>query len=183
MISAGQGTRLIKSLVRKKLVIVHKINLGGQGGSTKFLELTKNAYKVLGIGPKTGIGRGAGFEHTYWQYHHSEKIKMIPDVQRVATEEMVMNKCIDILVETKTEKIAVEIAMTPDHEKDNIEKDVEAGCSKIFIGCKDKSVLGIVKKIAESFSDEIRAKITVCLVQKVISEVENYLNQQGSENG
>lgn len=87
-----------------------------------------------------------------------------------------MNKAIDIRVETSNKLIAIEIAMNPDHEKTNIEKDIEAGCSRVFVGCNDKSVLNFVKKIIESFPDEIKEKVTICPVQKIVDEVKKYLH-------
>lgn len=179
-ISAGKGNRLVKSLVRKGLVMIHEVNLGGRGGSVKFLELTDRGYETIGIQPKPTIGRGAGFEHGFWQYHINEELKLINGAKSII-EGKLGEKAVDILLEIDEEKIAIEIAMTGAHEKDNIEKDLKGGATKIIIGCKDKQVLEGVKKIIETLDGNISKKITVCLVQKVVSEVKSYLEHRRSD--
>jgi len=176
MISPSKGTRIVKALVRKNLVKVHQINLGGRGGSAKFLELTEKGYAAIGMKPKPGIGRGAGFEHGFWQHQIRELMRNVEGIQKAVIEGMLMDKCIDILVESKNnEKLAIEIAMTSDHEKVNIEKDIEAGAAKVFVACRDKSVLENVIKDIEELSENTRSKVKLCLVHQLVGEVEAFL--------
>jgi hypothetical protein len=177
-LSAGGGTRIVKSLLSKNLLRVHKINLGGRGGSAKFLELTDKGHEMLGVQPKNKIGKGAGFEHEYWQHHCSETLRNIYGVQSIAVEGILLDKSIDILIETENEKIALEIEMTPDHAIVNVEKDLRAGCSAVFTGCKDKAVLESITRSLEALSEELKQKVHICLVQKIAAEIENYLKSE-----
>jgi DNA-binding MarR family transcriptional regulator len=176
MISASKGTKIVKKLVKKDLVKVHQINLGGRGGSAKFLELTEKGYAAIGMKPKPGIGRGAGFEHGFWQHQIREHLRNVEEIQKADIEGMLSTKCIDVLVETKElGMIAIEIAMTSDHEKVNIEKDIEAGAAKVFVACRDKSVLENVAKVLKELSEDTRSKVSLCLVHQLVGEVEAFL--------
>ena len=178
-VSAGKGNRYVKKLMQQGFLQAHEINLGGRGGSIKFLELTDQGYKAIGMKPKAGIGKGAGFEHGFWQHHISEQAKGLPGVRKVMIEGQLMDKFIDILIEAENEKIGIEIAMNPDHEKINVEKDVAAGCSKVIIGCKDKLTLETVLKMVVDFTDDIKDRIATCLVQKVVEEIGKHLQTKG----
>jgi hypothetical protein len=175
-ISAGRGTRFVDSLQNKGLIKVHRINLGGRGGKAKFLELTEKGYQAINTKPGLKIGKGAGFEHGFWQYHVSEKLKGIEGAKKVTIEGNLMNKAIDILVETSNKLIAIEIAMNPEHEKINIRKDIEVGCTHIIIGCKDSKILNHVTKRIESLSDDMKIKVTLCLVHTVTEKFKEYLD-------
>jgi hypothetical protein len=175
MISAGKGTRLVNSLVNKGLVKIHQINLGGRGSNAKFLEITKKGYDAIAVKPKQDIGRGAGFIHGFWQQHISSELRNLKGIKRTTVEGRLNDKFIDILAETENEKIAVEIEMAHVHAKENVMRDIEAGCSKVFVGCKDKLILNKVSEIAESFSDSIKEKVVICIVYKIIEELKKYL--------
>jgi len=180
-LSAGKGGRLINKLVQKHLIAEHAINLGGRGGGAKLVELKDKGYKAIGMKPKPGIGRGADWEHGFWQYHISERLKDVQGIKKATIEGRLLDKFIDVLVETENEKIAIEIEMTPNHALVNIEKDLSAGCSKVFVGCKDKSVLENINRIVESFPDEMKVAIVVCLVQKIVSEVKKHVGRTYEE--
>jgi hypothetical protein len=181
-ISAGKGDRLIKKLIRMDFLRIHAISHGGRGSKTKYLELTAKGYRAIKAEPKSGIGKGTGWEHGFWQHYSMQELKNYEGIQKVAIEEMIGNKSVDILVNASDEKIAIEITMTPDHEKINIEKDIEAGANKIFVACCDKSVLAKVTTLVEALTPGIRNKVVVCLVQKVVSEVQSYV-QERRNNG
>jgi hypothetical protein len=72
--------------------------------------------------------------------------------------------------------------MSADNEVSNIEKDIDAGVEKIFIACRDKLVLEKVIALVEGLSPVIKEKTVVCLVQKVVSEVQSYV-QHRRNNG
>ncbi len=182
LLSAGKGTRLVNSLVQKNLLKVHEINLGGRGGGAKFLELTEKGYDAISMKPKPGIGKGAGYEHGFWQQHIAERLKSFSGINNIKIEGLIMDKSVDILIETEQGKFAIEIAMSSEHEKINVEKDMAAGCSRIFIGCKDKSTLETVSKMTMALSDDIRDKIVTCLVQKVIEEIRKCLQNTGENH-
>jgi len=174
--STSKGTKIVKKLERNLVVMAHPINLGGRGGSAKFLELTEKGFAAIDMKPKPGIGRGAGYEHGFWQYQIRENLRNVEGIQKAGIEGSLGNKCIDVLVETKELRmIAIEIAMTDAHEKENIEKDIEAGAARVFEACRDKSVFENVAKILEELSEDTRSKVKLCLVHQLVGEVEAFL--------
>jgi hypothetical protein len=168
MISASTGTRIVKSLIRKRLIEVVELNLGGKGGNTKFIYLTDKAFEVLGIPPKHHQSKGGGFEHYFWQFKLAEHFKALRKDWQVNIENQVMNKFIDLTLEAKGKLIAIEVAITAVNELINIEKNFLAGCNFIIIACKDNKVLEEVKLIRESFEETIRKKVGICLLHKLL---------------
>lgn len=175
-LSAGKGSRKFAALIRKRMIVEHEINLGGRGRNTKFDELSNQGYVALGREPKKGIGRGADFEHGFWQYYIREKVMQIKNVMKASIEGRLRNnKYVDVLVETPDKKVGIEVAMTADHEKVNIEKDLDGSCDLVLVGCKNESVLSAVADIVEvSFADH-QQRLTVCLVQKLVANAEKHL--------
>lgn len=180
-ISAGKGNRLVKKLMQSGYLQAHEINMGGRGGSVKYLELTEKGYDAIGVKPEQGIGRGAGFEHGFWQYHISEQAKDLPGIQNVMIEGRAMDKFIDVLIETKTERIAIEIAMNPEHEKINAIKDIASGCAKVIIGCNVKSTLEAVSAMILDSNDMQKEKIVICRIQEIVVRLKEYLQTKGVE--
>jgi hypothetical protein len=168
MISASTGTRIVKSLQRKRLIEVVEINLGGKGGNAKFLVLTEKAFEVLGMPQKHYHSKGGSFEHYFWQYKLAEHFKVLRKDWQVNIENQVMNKFIDLTIETQGKILAVEIAQTSVNEYINIEKDLEAGCDFVIIGSKDNKVLEEVNQIKISFDQAIREKVGICLLHKLL---------------
>jgi hypothetical protein len=170
-LSPAKGTRLINKLTRLNLVTKHTINISsGRGGHANFLELTQNAYKAIDITPKNiGIG---GFEHRYWQHVISKELKSKPNIKNLSVESKINEKkSVDILIALNDERIiAVEIALTSGHEKDNILKDIENGCSQVIIACKDKKIMKQVREMLPSTDERLREKVQVCLVQNLVQD-------------
>ena len=182
MISASKGTRIVKKLERKGLVKKHRINVTGErGGISVFLELTNEAYKVLGYQPKKGIGIGAGFEHGFWQHHISEALRSIKEIETVTIEGMINDKAVDVLLVLDNEKMGVEVAMSAVNEMNNIKKDIEHGCSCVFVACKNKDVLADVSRLTKSLESNIKGRVRLCLVQKVTDNVKEYIYNQNRD--
>jgi DNA-binding PadR family transcriptional regulator len=181
-ISAGKGNRLVKKMIRHGYLRMHAVSHGGRGGKVKYLELTEKGYEAIKAEPKPGIGKGAGWEHGFWQHHCLQELKNHEHIQKITIEGMLSNKAIDVLINANEKHIAIEIAMSADNEVSNIEKDIDAGVEKIFIACRDKLVLEKVIALVEGLSPVIKEKTVVCLVQKVVSEVQSYV-QHRRNNG
>ncbi|MFH0795990.1 MAG: hypothetical protein V2A65_02920 [Candidatus Omnitrophota bacterium] len=158
-LSAGNGTAIFKSLVSKGLCIEEEINLGGRGGLTKFPVLTEKGYAAIGMQPKPHIGRGTGFQHEYWQVKISEHLK--GKGYKIEIEKNLNGKFLDLGIETDKGIIAISIAMCPDHEIINVDKDLAAGCIGVIIACKDKTVM-------EKLNNLKSEKIHICLVHELL---------------
>jgi hypothetical protein len=159
-LSAGNGTAIFKSLVSKGLCIEEEINLGGRGGLSSIPVLTESGHQAIGMQPKTHIGRGAGFQHEYWQVKISEHLKKAGH-KKVEIEKNLNSKFVDIAVETEKGVVAIEIAITSEHEKINVEKDLEAGCKKIIIACTNKAVLEQVSSLKNN-------NVSICLTHELL---------------
>jgi hypothetical protein len=179
-ISPAVGTREVTKLMRHRLMTKHKINVTGErGGTAKFLDLTKEAYNILGVEPKKGISIGAGFEHCFWAHKLSNDLGTKSYIKTVAVEAMLNNnKSVDILVETDNERIAVEIEMTPVNACSNIEKDLNNDATFVFTACRDRDVLKQVKEALNSFTNQIRKKVHLCLVQKLVPEFDRIMTSR-----
>jgi len=177
-ISASRGTRIVNDLLRKGLIKVYELNLCGRGRSIKLLELTDKAYEAINAEPKPGIGRGAGFVHGFCAQYFAGQVKGIEGVKNTTIEGRVINKSVDVLIETEQERIGIEIAMSAVHEKVNIAKDLSAGLAKVFIACNNKAVQEEVRKVVDAFGPVVRDRIKICLIHQVVGEVESYVKQR-----
>jgi len=168
-LSASKGDRIADSLIRKGLCKKHKINLGYRGGMATFLELTPEGYEIIGMPVREHLSRGGGFEHDLWIGKITEHLKTLRKDWEVSPEKQLKGKFIDIMIEFQNKLIGLEVALTPVHEKTNIEKDfLQAGCDCVIIGCKDDNVLEEVKKIAQDQNEKERSKVTLCLLHELL---------------
>jgi len=168
-LSASKGDRIADSLVRKGLCRKHKINLGYRGGMTTFLELTREGYEAIGVPVREHLSRGGGFEHDLWISKISEHLKALRSDWVVSVEKQLKGKFIDIMIEFQNKIIGLEVALTPVHEKTNLEKDFgQCACDYVIVACKDDKVLKEVKKIAQDLNEEKRSKVGVCLLHELL---------------
>ncbi|MBU0478732.1 hypothetical protein KKC91_09220, partial [bacterium] len=50
-----------------------------------------------------------------------------------------------------------------------IRKDIEAGCEKVIIGCRDEKVFEEVTKIIQELDEETQTKTKVLLLSKILN--------------
>lgn len=171
-LSSGKGTRIVKSLISKDLCKIVEINLGGRGGVSKFIEITKQGYDTIEI-PALKYTRGTGFEHWFWQNKIAENLKKI-DSTEIIIEKNLNDKFIDVLVEhvkdNKKTRIAIEISITstPDNEKENIIKDLESGADFVIIACQRDKINDINKTI-DSLEKKYEEKVISCLLPQLLN--------------
>jgi len=168
--SIRQGNFLVESLRDdKKVIIEHEINLSGRGSSTKFLELTDSGHKMIGVNPKTHIGKGSGFLHELVQIRVAETLRNMPEFKEISIEGIINGKSIDILTEmVDGSKIAVEIAMSSVNEFNNAQKDLQANCDYVIIVTKDRIIMEEVEKLIENLTADERSKALVCIVYQIL---------------
>lgn len=162
-LSAGTADRAVKRCVKNSLLKIVRPNLGK--GRAQYLFLLPLAYEVLGVNDQEFMGKGAGFEHTLYQHLVAERF---PELDPVI-EGNRNGKCVDVLLQTEDRLIAVEVAMTPDHEKANLEKDLlKAGVDFVIVGCKDRLVLDKVGRIISALPEEIAHRAKACLLSEIL---------------
>jgi very-short-patch-repair endonuclease len=161
-LSACKGTRISKKLEKDLLIKI--INISKGKGVSKYPVLSEDAYKVLNVEQKKFEGKGCGHEHLIWQHilaEHFKEYKAVIELNRG-------DKCIDIAFEYESKLIAIEVAMTSAHEKENIEKDIGmAKAGLVIIGCKDEKVLNEVTAIIGEFGEELNRKARAFILSRI----------------
>ncbi|MBN2368810.1 ATP-binding protein [Candidatus Woesearchaeota archaeon] len=163
--SASKGTDLVKELDKKKLIKIIEINVGGRGQNPKLLAFEDEGFEAIEMPRKNKIHK-SNFEHSFWQDRIS---KHFSKEYKTYTEKNIRGKHIDVAVETEKGIIAIEVAMTPVYEKNNIIKDLEAGCEKVIIGCRDNNVLEEVNKIIENLEDREATRTRAYLLPEILN--------------
>jgi hypothetical protein len=170
-ISSGYGRyNLIKRFAEKlKLCEIIEVNLGKRGRNPQFFVLSDAGFDL--IGNKDHKIDKSNFEHSFWQDRIAEHFKDCNPEK----EKNVKGKKIDVALEHDGKLIAVEIAMTEAYEKQNIIRDLEAGCDEVIIACRNKKVLEEVNKIIEDLklknSDKVRALLLTEITKLSVKEL------------
>lgn len=167
--SAGKHMPLFKALERTQLIRMVEIVRGK--GVSKFPVLLSEAYKVLDLEEPKFQGKGCGEAHLVWQHLVAEHFSE----QKPAIELNKNGKFIDVGIERDGILLAIEVAMTAEHEKANLLRDVEiAKASIVITGCKDEKVREEVIKEIAGLPEEVRQKARVYLLREIL---ENSMEQ------
>ncbi|MBW1978968.1 MAG: hypothetical protein JRI79_13540 [Deltaproteobacteria bacterium] len=150
--SLGTGSRVNKQAEQKGFVKTVQANLGR--GRPRYPILTEEGHNAIGIRPARFYGKGAGLEHILYQHQIELNRK---------------GKFIDVTIETNNSLLAIEVAVTAVHEKENIEKDLEAGADIVVVACKNQKVLNEVQKIICEMSDRVKRKTRILLISELLS--------------
>ncbi|MHB9141991.1 MAG: hypothetical protein ACYC25_08970, partial [Paludibacter sp.] len=136
-------------------------------GRPKYPVLLPEGYELLGIQERTLKGRGCGYEHTLYQHLIAEHFKDL----NTKIELNRNGKFIDVGIEKNEVLIAIEIAMTSVHEKDNIEKDYSlAKASRIITACINEKVMKEVQDILQDMEKNMRNNTEVILISELLKE-------------
>lgn len=156
------------SIEKKDLGKILKIHFGGRGSSCKYIAFSDEGFEAIGMKPDFKINK-SNFEHSCWQDRISKHFEKDCKVEK----EKILRakgreKKIDVALETESGIIALEVAMTSAYEKQNIIRDLEAGCIRVIVACKNKKVLEEVKEIIAGLDSEMQSKATACLLTEII---------------
>ncbi len=171
-LSAGKGNRIVKSLISQELCKIVEINLGGRGGSTKFMAITEQGYKAINMTPLK-YTKGTNFMHFLLQNKTAENLKKSKN-NKVAIEANLKGKFIDILVEQVKDdrllRIAIEISITStaEKEKENIVKDLESGADFVIVACEYKEKLNEINEMIAYLEAKYKAKTYSCLLTQLL---------------
>jgi len=161
--SACKGTRIVKKLEREYLIKIFCIVKGK--GISKYPVMLQDSYKLLDLEERKFEGKGCGYEHLIWQHilaGHFKDYKAVIELNRG-------NKCIDVAFECESRLIAVEVAISSAHEKENIEKDVNlARADLVVIGCRDEKILSEVNSIIQGLDENLRIKARAFMLSKIL---------------
>jgi hypothetical protein len=162
--SASKGTRISKKLER--ILLIKIFNIAKGKGVSKYPVILSDAYKMLDVEERKFEGKGCGYEHLIWQHILASHFKE----QKAKIELIRASKSIDVAFEYQNKLIAIEVAMSSAHEKENIEKDINfARADSVIIGCKDEKVLSEVNAIIRELAEELKSKARAFLLSKILS--------------
>jgi len=160
---AGTGSRIAEECVKRNLIKIIQVPFGR--GRPKYPVLLPDGYALLGVQPKTPLGRGAGYEHTLYQHliaKHLKELKPTIELNR-------NDKFIDVGIETNEGLICIEIAMTAVHEKINIEKNITLAKAKaVIVACLNEKVLTDVREIITQLPEEYQMKTKTILIPELL---------------
>jgi len=155
-ISRAMGDRLVDSLERKGLIKRVEIMTGERGGTPKYLDFTDRGKKYVHeqLGVKTShLNRG--IEHYYFQNNIKNWLCEMEGVN-ATVETFLKNTRIDVLAEVGGKMIAVECAMSPEYELENIKKDLQAGCEFVIVVLRNWIGVTSIKKELQKLNIESR---------------------------
>lgn len=165
MPSVSKYYAIQNSLLRKGYIREQRINLGGRGGLTNFLEITKDGCSAIGVKSKPHLTRGGNFITDVFIVKITENLKSIMIGWKISIEKEVQGKFVDIVAEEINQQciMAVEVELSEANLKNNIEKD----CSKVNIlieVCMTNKIMEKAKDIAKDLPVNLQHKIGVCLL-------------------
>lgn len=162
--SSGTGSRIAKECEKRNFVKSIKAKISR--GNPKYPVLLPNGYAALGIQEKRFYSKGAGYEHRLYQYQLAEHFcDYYPEIELNRNE-----KFIDVGIETNEMLLAIEVAMTSVHEKENLEKDFfKAQADYVIVACKDKKVMKEVEETVTGMAEEIQGRTRVYLISELLN--------------
>ncbi len=172
--SLGTGSRIAKECERKNLVKVIQIKIGK--GSPRYPILLPDAYTLLGVQEKKFFGKGAGQEHILYQHLLAEHLAEYHPVIELNRG----SKFIDLAIEVNNKLIAIEVAMTSAHERENIEKDYAAAkADQVIVACKDDKVLAEVRIILSRLNDDFQQRTRIVLLSDLLKNSPDNFIEKG----
>ena len=162
-LSAHRCNELKKDGIRQGWIEEVSVNLGKQtGGICKFLELTAAGAKAIGVKhearPANCSAEHAWFQRRICGWYRRQGFD-------ARTEWHLGNARADIGVRRESGIIAIEVAMTPQHEVANAKRDLAAGFSRVYIACANAQVQrAVVDRLAPALTSEERAQVQVMLL-------------------
>ena len=157
------GFRITEKCVKMNLITIIQVSF--IRGRPKYPILFPDGYKALGVKQKTFNHRGAGYEHSLYQNFASTNFEILNPIIELNRN----GKFIDVGIEKNGLLIAIEIAITSVHEKENIEKDITlAKADFVIVACINEKVQEKVNEIVSQMSENIQNRSEVCLLSEFL---------------
>jgi len=166
-LSNEAGIKARRVLLIKGFAQEIEVNTGRRGGRPKVLDSTDRGREYLQAkGHATATKEKGGIEHRYWQNKAKEFLTSWGC--KVSLEVGIGKRSVDVIALCPNGKaVAVEIAMNPKYELENLKKDIELGFDEIITACRDEPMLGTIKRMAEEyFGQNMPQNIRFCLVKE-----------------
>ena len=162
-LSAHRCNEVKKECIRSGLIEEVKVNLGRQtGGSCTFVKLMAAGATAIGATHEPRPANCSA-EHAWWQrmicrWYRSQDIA-------ARTEWQLGNARADVGVRRNGTLVAIEVAMTAQHEAANVKRDLAAGFARVYVACCTSRVQRAVEeRLAGSLTADERARTQVMLL-------------------
>ncbi|MDP2911981.1 MAG: hypothetical protein Q8N76_06605 [Candidatus Omnitrophota bacterium] len=169
MISASKFYAILNKLKRKSLIAEHVINLGGRGGMSTFLEISKAGCEEISMPVKPHLTRGGNAITDVFVFKLSEHLKgVIPDC-RISIEKEIQGKWIDLVLEFINQPfiLGVELELCDANLKSNIEHGVER-VEFLIEACISEQIMSKACEIVKGLPVEKQNKIAICLLTRLL---------------
>jgi uncharacterized protein (DUF2249 family) len=138
-VGSKKGNEAKNKLVTLDLVREVEISTGRPGRNPKLLELTSRGRDVLeDRGYTVAETARGGIEHRWWQHQVTESYE--EDGFRVSVEHAVGQQHIDVYAVRGDEAVAVEVALSPEHEVANVRKCLDHDVDRVQVVYTDTDV-------------------------------------------
>ncbi len=136
-----------RELLETGLVSEFTANPIARSGTVKLLELTETGYRALGKRAPKSRPQNCSAEHWFYQ-------NILADLYRsrgfeVNIEHTYNSARADVVVSKNGEKLAIEIACSPNNEARNVQRNLKAGMDRVIVACRTTAV----KRAVESRLD------------------------------
>ena len=165
-LSSYKNNEIKKELLKNELATEFTMNLGSQlGGLIKMLRLTEKGFKVLGKIHPQPRKHQCSDEHFIFQ-EILQKFYKGKGYEAVIEGEL-CGKHVDVLISKRGKTLAIEVQLTPETALFNIKDNLEAGFSKVIMGCRNARVLkAIESKVEIALTKEQKSKVKLLLLSE-----------------
>jgi hypothetical protein len=161
-LSPSAGDDVKKKLLRQGLCEILSINLGGKGGSAKFIAFFDTGFQFLGVASNHRIHK-SNFEHSFWEDRIS---KWAAPLGKIEIEKLVQSKHTDVGLATEHGLFAFEVELQNAWLIENAKRNLSAGYLKSIHCCKESNFTE-AKNIVAGLDEATRAKVHVCLLTEI----------------
>lgn len=162
-VDTKRGTEIKEELLKLGVVREVEVQTGTRGRNPKLLELTPEGRAVLadrGYDVK-GDAKG-GARHRWWQQRVEEHFEA--EGYDATIEYAVGAQHIDVYAETAEETVAVEVALSPEHEVENVRKCLQAGVDEVQVAYREDGVRDRVRSQLEDAYGAVPDEVTFVLL-------------------
>lgn len=162
-----QGNAAKNELVKLELVREVEVDTGKPGRNPKLLEFTEQGEQVLAERGHDVADTGRrGIVHRYWQRQVADHYEA--DGYDVEIEHGVEDGLIDVYAERPGERVAVEVAMSPEHEVANVEKCLDAGLDRVEVVVLEDDVRERIEAAVHDAFDRVPDRVSFVAVAEYV---------------
>lgn len=169
--SSSTNNKYFKELVAEGYATRVSIGLGSGHGTKVLYEISEKGKTFAHIKNLSIPGNG-NLEHRFWQVTVKQFYDNLLRNCNAEIEKRFGMKNVDIGLIKDGERIAVEIEMTSKHLIENIQRDFEAGCEKVIVAVKSKTLGKSYRKKIEYYNEDFLKNVEFRILSDFLPEKE-----------